>query len=141
MQTCPRCRRSVPAEAAFCPYCGAQLQVQPVEGEIIDGTARFKKNRLADPGRAARLSLIPGLGHWYAGAPLKGLAFFAAIVGPIVIGTELDLTVVGAMLGIPLDLGGLGLWAFCAYDAYRTAKNRMRPAAGSEDVGQRARRS
>ena len=141
MQTCPRCRRSVPAEAAFCPYCGAQLQVQPVEGEIIDGTARFKKNRLADPGRAARLSLIPGLGHWYAGAPLKGLAFFAAIVGPIVIGTELDLTVVGAMLGIPLDLGGLGLWAFCAYDAYRTAKNRMRPAAGSEDAGQRARRS
>jgi hypothetical protein len=141
MQTCPRCRRSVPAEAAFCPYCGAQLQVQPVEGEIIDGTARFKKNRPADPGRAARLSLIPGLGHWYAGAPLKGLAFFAAIVGPIVIGTELDLTVVGAVLGIPLDLGGLGLWAFCAYDAYRTAKNRMRPAAGSEDAGQRARRS
>jgi len=141
MQTCPRCRRLVPAEAAFCPYCGAQLQVQPVEGEIIDGTARFKKNRPADPGRAARLSLIPGLGHWYAGAPLKGLAFFAAIVGPIVIGTELDLTVVGAMLGIPLDLGGLGLWAFCAYDAYRTAKNRMRPAAGSEDAGQRARRS
>jgi hypothetical protein len=36
---------------------------------------------------------------------------------------------VGAALGIPLDLGGLGLWAFCAYDAYRTAKNRMRPAA------------
>src|ERR1700736_1047243 len=141
MQTCPRCRRALPAEAAFCPYCGAQLQVQPVEGEIIDGTARFKKNRPADPGRAARLSLIPGLGHWYAGAPLKGLAFFAAIVGPIVIGTELDLTVVGAMLGIPLYLGGLGLWAFCAYDAYRTAKNRMRPAAGSEDAGQRARRS
>jgi hypothetical protein len=141
MQTCARCRRSVAAEAAFCPYCGAQLQVQPVEGEIIDGTARFKKNRPVDPGRAARLSLIPGLGHWYAGAPLKGLAFFAAIVGPIVIGTELDLTVVGAVLGIPLDLGGLGLWAFCAYDAYRTAKNRIRPAAGSEDAGQRARRS
>jgi hypothetical protein len=125
MQTCPRCRRSVAAEATFCPYCGAQ--VQPIQGEIIDGTERFKKNRPVDPGRAARLSIIPGLGHWYAGAPVKGLAFFAAIVGPLVIGTELDLTVVGAVLGIPLDLGGLGLWAFCAYDAYRTAKNRMRP--------------
>ena len=38
-----------------------------------------------------------------------------------------------AFLGLrwptPLDLGGIGLWAFCAYDAYRTAKNRMRPAA------------
>lgn len=129
MQTCPRCRRTVAAEAAFCPYCGAQLQVQPLQGDIIDGTQRFKKNRLLNPGRAARLSIIPGLGHWYVGAPVKGLAFFAAIVGPLVIGTELDLTVVGAALGIPLDLGGVALWAFCAYDAYRTAKNRMRPAA------------
>jgi hypothetical protein len=129
MQTCPRCRRSVAAEAAFCPHCGAQLQVQTVQGEIIDGTQRFKKNRSLKPARAARLSIVPGLGHWYAGAPLKGLAFFAAIVGPLVVGTELDLTVVGAAVGIPLDLGGLGLWAFCAYDAYRTARNRMRPAA------------
>ena len=129
MPTCPRCRRSVTAEAAFCPHCGAQLRVQPLEGEIIDGTERFKKNRSLDPARAARLSIVPGLGHWYAGAPLKGVAFFAAIVGPLVIGTELDLTVVGTLVGIPLDLGGLGLWAFCAYDAYRTARNRMRPAA------------
>jgi hypothetical protein len=132
MQRCPRCERSVAAEAAFCPYCGAQLKVQPVQGEIIDGTERFRKNRALKPGRAARLSLIPGLGHWYAGAPVKGLAFFAAIVGPIVLGTELDLTVVGSVLGIPLDIGGLGLWAFCAYDAYRTAKNRMRPPAESQ---------
>ena len=50
-------------------------------------------------------------------------------MGPLVVGTELDLTVVGAAVGIPLDLGGVGLWAFCAYDAYRTARNRMRPAA------------
>jgi hypothetical protein len=129
MQTCPRCRSSVAAEATFCPQCGNQLRVQPMTGEIIDGTKRFAKNRPINPGRAARLSIIPGLGHWYAGAPVKGLAFFAAIVGPIVIGSELDLTVVGAALGIPLDLGGLALWGFCAYDAYRTARNRMRPAA------------
>ncbi len=129
MQTCPRCERPVAAEALFCPQCGAQLKVQPVQGEIIDGTRRFAKQRPISPGRAARLSIIPGLGHWYAGAPVKGLAFFAAILGPLVIGTELDLTVVGAALGIPLDIGGLGLWAFCAYDAYRTARNRMRPAA------------
>ncbi|HVH64603.1 MAG TPA: hypothetical protein VM674_01100 [Candidatus Acidoferrum sp.] len=117
------------AEAAFCSNCGAQLRVQPVHGQVIDGTKRFAKNRPISPGRAARLSLIPGLGHLYAGAPLKGLAFFAAIIGPIVLGTELDLTAIGAAVGIPLDLGGLGLWAFCAFDAWRTAKNRMRPAA------------
>jgi len=129
MQTCSRCERPVAAEALFCPQCGAQLKVQPVEAEIIDGTRRFAKQRPISPGRAARLSIVPGLGHWYAGAPLKGVVFFAAIIGPIVIGTELDLTVIGAAVGIPLDLGGLGLWAFCAYDAYRTARNRMRPAA------------
>jgi hypothetical protein len=119
----------VAAEALFCPHCGAQLKVQPVQGEIIDGTSRFAKHRPISPGRAARLSIIPGLGHWYAGAPVKGLAFFAAIIGPLVIGTELDLTVILLPLGIPLDLAGLGLWGYCAYDAYRTARNRMRPAA------------
>src|SRR5712691_10322595 len=30
--------------------------MQPLRGEIIDGTQRFKKNRPLDPGRAARLS-------------------------------------------------------------------------------------
>jgi hypothetical protein len=129
MQRCPRCERPVAAEAAFCQHCGAQLRIQPVQGEIIDGTRRFARNRPVSPGRAARLSIIPGLGHWYAGAPMKGLAFFAAIIGPIVLGTELDLSVIALPLGIPLDLGGFGLWAFCAYDAYRTARNRMRPAA------------
>lgn len=106
-----------------------QLHAQTVQGEVIDGTKRFARNRPIKPSRAAGLSVIPGLGHWYAGAPVKGLVFFAAIMGPLVLGTELDLTVIGATLGIPLDLGGVGLWAFCAYDAYRTARNRMRPAA------------
>jgi uncharacterized protein DUF6677 len=129
MDKCPRCQQSVAPQATFCQHCGAQLRVQPVKGEIIDGTKRFARNRPLNPGRAARLSIIPGLGHWYVGAPLKGVAFFAAIMAPLVLGTELDLTVVGAALGVPLDIGGLGLWAFCAYDAYRTAKNRMRPAA------------
>ena len=129
MQTCPCCHESVDARARFCPHCGAQLRVQPLTGEIVDGTRRFARNRPVNPRRAALLSIVPGLGHWYAGAPVKGLALFAAVVGPIVLGTELDLTVIGAAVGIPLDLGGLGLWAFSAYDAYRTARNRMRPVA------------
>ena len=129
METCPRCQRGVSTEAAFCPHCGTQLRVQPVQGEVIDGRKRFAKNRPIDPGRAARLSIIPGLGHWYAGSPMRGLAFFAAIVGPIAIGTELDLSVILAPIGIPLDLGGLGLWAFCAFDAYRTARKRLDRAA------------
>ena len=135
MQTCSRCESPVPAEALFCAQCGAQLKVQPVRGEIIDGTRKFAKQRPISPGRAARLSIVPGLGHWYAGAPVKGLAFFAAIVAPIVIGTEMDLSLILAPIGIPLDLGGLGLWAFCAYDAYRTARNRMRPPPDQAAAG------
>lgn len=135
MQTCPRCERPVAAEAHFCPQCGAQLKAQPVQGEVIDGTRKFAKHRPISPGRAARLSIIPGLGHLYAGAPVKGLVFFTAILGPLVIGTELDMTVIGAALGIPLDLGGLGLWAFCAYDAYRTARQRMRPPPDQAAAG------
>src|SRR5260370_26199144 len=99
MQRCPRCERWVAAEGAFCPHCGAQLQVQPVKGDIIDGTQRFKKNKGMSPGRAARLSIIPGLGHLYAGAPAKGLVFFAAIAVPLLIGTALDLTVVVTPVG------------------------------------------
>lgn len=78
----------------------------------------------ANPWVAAALSVIPGLGHVYAGVPLRGLAFFAGVVGPEVLGTEMDLTLIGDVIGIPLNLGGIGLWAFCAFDAYRVARHR-----------------
>ncbi len=125
METCPRCRRPVAAGAAFCPACGTQLRAQTVEGEVVPGSARAASGSPINPGRAARLSIVPGLGHWYARAPLRGLAFFVAIMAPLVIGTDLDLTGIGLVAGIPLDLGGLGLWAYCAFDAYRTAKRTM----------------
>jgi uncharacterized protein DUF6677 len=128
VETCPRCRRPAAPGAAFCQNCGTQLRVQPVEGEVIEGSAGARQSQPLDPGRAARLSILPGLGHWYARAPVRGLAFFVAIVGPLVIGTELDLSVIGLPLGIPMDMGGLGLWVYCAVDAYRTAKRITKPA-------------
>ena len=121
MDTCPRCRDAVAPGAAFCQKCGTQLRPQPVEGELFANPPRGQEAELS-PLRAARLSIIPGLGHWYARAPLRGIAFFVAIVAPLVIGTDLDLTGIGLPLGIPMDMGGLGLWAYCAVDAYRTAK-------------------
>jgi hypothetical protein len=95
---------------------------------VVEGGARRQDSQPVDPGRAARLSIVPGLGHWYAHAPMRGLAFFVAIVGPLVLGTELDLSVIGLPLGIPMDLGGIGLWAYCAVDAYRTARRITKPA-------------
>ncbi len=125
MVTCLRCGQELYEQTAFCPHCGTQLRVQPVEGEVIEPDRKSTRDTPINPATAARLSIIPGLGHWYARSPLRGLAFFAAIVGPIVLGAELDLSVVGAVVGVPLDMGGLALWAYCALDAYRTAKKRI----------------
>jgi hypothetical protein len=61
----------------------------------------------------------------YAGAPKRGLLFFIGVLGPEVLGLELDLTVIGDLIGVPLGAGGLGLWAICAIDAFRTAKHRI----------------
>ncbi len=125
MVTCPRCHEPLREQTAFCPHCGTQLKVQPVRGEVLDPGRKSTRDASIRPATAARLSIIPGLGHWYARSPMRGLAFFVAIVGPLVLGTELDLSVVGAVVGVPLDLGGLALWAYCALDAYRTAKKRI----------------
>lgn len=96
-----------------------------MQGEVIDLSKRSSRNASIKPATAARLSIVPGLGHWYARSPMRGLAFFAAIVGPLVVGTELDLSVIGAVVGVPLDVGGFALWGYCAFDAYRTAKKRI----------------
>jgi RNA polymerase subunit RPABC4/transcription elongation factor Spt4 len=125
MVTCPKCHETLREQTAFCPHCGTQLKVQPVAGEVVDLRRKSSLNASIKPATAARLSIIPGLGHWYARSPLRGLAFFAAIVGPLVVGTELDLSVIGAVVGVPLDMGGLALWGYCAFDAYRTAKKRI----------------
>ncbi len=127
MVTCPRCHEPLRERTAFCPHCGTQLKVQLVKGEMIDPGGKSARDASIKPATAARLSIIPGLGHWYARSPTRGLAFFVAIVGPLVLGTELDLSVVGAVVGVPLDIGGLALWAYCALDAYRTAKKRINP--------------
>jgi hypothetical protein len=109
--------------AKFCPDCGTQVRVQPVQGDVIEHRAA----RLAaspSPWTAALLSIVPGLGHWYAGAPRRGLLFFVAIVGGEILGIDLDLTLIGDIVGIPLGVGATGLWVFCAFDAYRTAVRR-----------------
>ncbi len=67
-------------------------------------------------------ALIPGLGHIYTGHHSKGLFYLAAAGGLEFLGLDLDLTAVGAALGVPMGLGGLGLWVHSVWDAYRLAK-------------------
>ncbi len=125
MERCPRCERPVDNQARFCPNCGTQLRVQPLTGELVRPNRPSPGGRLPTPWVAAILSIVPGLGHVYAGAPLRGLVFFVGVLGPELIGVELDFTLIGEAIGIPLGLGGLGLWAFSVVDAYRTARRRI----------------
>ena len=78
-----------------------------------------RKNPLA----AAVLAIIPGCGHFYLGHNVKGIAYLVGIVGLQFFGFDLDLTVIGAAVGVPMELGGGALWAYSIVDAYRTAKH------------------
>ena len=74
------------------------------------------------PALAAALAVIPGMGHLYLGHNMKGLFFLLACGGLEFVGFDLDLSVVGGLLGVPLGAGGIGLYAYQIYDAYREAK-------------------
>jgi hypothetical protein len=39
-------------------------------------------------------------------------------------GFDFDLTAIGAVVGVPMELGGAGLWLYSIFDAYHTAKRR-----------------
>jgi len=83
-----------------------------------------------DPRLAALLAVVPGLGHFYLGHNMKGIAYLVGIGGLQFFGLDLDLTAIGAVVGVPMELGGGTLWLFSIVDAYRTAKH-MESAAGS----------
>lgn len=75
------------------------------------------------PIMAAALAIIPGMGHVYLGQNMKGLGFFVGVVGLQFFGFDLDLSVIGAAIGVPMELGGGTLWVYSIVDAYRTAKH------------------
>jgi hypothetical protein len=79
---------------------------------------RTRKN----PFLAAALAVVPGLGHFYLGENKKGVAYLIGIGGLEFFGLDLDLTMIGALIGVPLEVGGGTLWLFSIVDAYRSAK-------------------
>jgi TM2 domain-containing membrane protein YozV len=86
---------------------------------------RSRKN----PVLAAALALVPGLGHFYLGENKKGVAYLVGIGGLEFFGLDLDLSIIGALIGVPLEVGGGSLWIFSIVDAYRTAR-RMEAETG-----------
>jgi TM2 domain-containing membrane protein YozV len=99
---------------APCPRCGS-----PASGRYQGAVVRSRKSPLV----AAALAVIPGCGHFYLGHNMKGLAYLVGIGGLQFFGFDLDLTAIGAAIGVPMELGGGTLWLFSIIDAYRTARH------------------
>jgi TM2 domain-containing membrane protein YozV len=110
---CGHCGAVLSNPSAPCPRCGA-----PASGRYQGTVTPRRKNPLA----AAALAIVPGCGHFYLGHNLKGIGYLLGIGGLQFFGFDLDLTVVGAAVGVPMELGGGTLWLYSIVDAYRTAK-------------------
>jgi hypothetical protein len=91
-------------------------------------TANVRPRRKS-PLLAAALAVVPGLGHLYLGHWPKFLLYLAGLGGLEFIGADMDLTGLGAVIGVPTELGGLALWAFSILDAFQTARHMNREAA------------
>jgi TM2 domain-containing membrane protein YozV len=117
---CGRCGALLTNPNAPCPRCGA-----PASGRYQGPVIRTRKNPIA----AAAFALIPGCGHFYLGENKKGIAYLIGVLGLEFFGLDLDLTIIGALIGVPLEVGGGSLWIFSIVDAYRTAR-RMEAEAG-----------
>ncbi len=117
---CGRCGALLTNPNAPCPRCGAAASGR-YQGPVI----RTRKNPLM----AAALAVVPGLGHFYLGENKKGIAYLIGVGGLEFFGLDLDLSIIGALIGVPLEIGGGSLWVFSIVDAYRTAR-RMEAEAG-----------
>ena len=78
---------------------------------------------------AAALAVVPGLGHFYLGEHKKGVAYLVGVGVLQFFGFDLDLSFIGAVIGVPLEIGGGSLWVYSIVDAYRTAR-RLESEAG-----------
>ena len=111
---CGQCGAVLAKPSAPCPRCGA-----PASGRYQGTVTPSRKNPLV----AAALAVIPGCGHFYLGHNVKGIAYLLGVGGLQFFGFDLDLTAIGAVVGVPMELGGATLWLYSIVDAYRTAKH------------------
>lgn len=124
---CGRCGAHLTDPNAPCPRCGSPASggyrgSSPASGGYRAPVAQAHKS----PTLAAALAIVPGLGHFYLGHNMKGVAYLVGIGGLQFFGFDLDLSVIGAAVGVPMELGGGALWLFSIVDAYRTAKHMER---------------
>ena len=121
---CGKCGALLTNPNAPCPRCGS-----PASGSYHGPVARTRKSPLV----AAALAVVPGLGHFYLGENKKGIGYLVGVGALEFFGFDLDLSIIGALIGVPLEIGGGSLWVFSIVDAYRTAR-RMEAEAGFSPI-------
>ncbi len=128
---CQACGAPLSGVGAACTACGAGAATPAYDW--TRGNAFVAPTQERSTFKATVLGMVPGLGHLYAGHRVKGVAIFCGFVAAVVVGSDLDMTMVGAVAGVPIDAGGLGLWLFSMWDAYWTVRqdNRVVQAATS----------
>jgi hypothetical protein len=111
---------------AICGHCGAVLQHPSAPCQACGARPYYPSlvQPRKSPALAAMLAVVPGLGHLYLGDYRKGVGFMGATGALEFFGFDLDLTAIGAVVGVPMELGGVGLWLYSIFDAYHTAKRR-----------------
>jgi hypothetical protein len=111
------------ASNVHCGSCGAPLEHPSAPCRACGVRPRWGPARThKSPSLAAALAIIPGVGHLYVGDYAKGAGFMATTGLMQFVGFDLDLTAIGALAGVPIELGGVGVWLFSIYDAYRSAR-------------------
>jgi hypothetical protein len=107
---CGNCASVLENPSAPCRRCGARAS-----------TPAFVRPRKS-PLMAAGLAIVPGLGHLYLGQWRRAAGFALGTGALEFFGFDLDLTAIGALLGVPIELGGAGIWLYSIYDAYHSAR-------------------
>ncbi len=110
---CPQCTREVRG-ALYCEECLAKQLTAPLESEAAKS--------VANPGLAATLGIIPGLGAVYNGQYMKGL-IHVLIFGGLIAALSSDLPEgADAFLGVLLGC----FYFYMPIEAYRTAQARRK---------------
>lgn len=128
---CGGCGTVLDHPDAVCRTCGSQSARRTHGSQAWGWGARPAADRAAagvrpaarkSPVAAAVCAVVPGMGYVYLGQYHKAIGLVAVMGGLEAMGARLDLTVIGAAIGIPMGLGGLGVWLWSMLDSYQAAR-------------------
>ncbi|MBO0689694.1 MAG: hypothetical protein J2P40_09000 [Candidatus Dormibacteraeota bacterium] len=123
---CGRCGAPLIGVGAACTSCGAAGVPAAAAGTTYPASGRPSPPPAPRrPVLAGMLGAVPGLGHLYLGHRRRALLLFGGFVALELFGADLDLTAIGAAIGVPLELGGFGVWLFSMWDAFHTGRRAL----------------